>query len=73
MVTCEAGGQITIVVRDPGQGFEAASVADPLAPENVLKPGGRGIFLINQLMDEVDFRDGGREVEMRKRRDAAGV
>jgi len=32
-----------------------------------LKPSGRGIFLINQLMDEVAFKDGGREVQMRKR------
>jgi anti-sigma regulatory factor (Ser/Thr protein kinase) len=68
VVTCDDSGEIVIVVRDPGQGFEAAAVANPLDPENMLKPGGRGIFLINQLMDEVDFRDGGREVEMRKRK-----
>jgi serine/threonine-protein kinase RsbW len=43
-------------------------VADPLAPENIFKSSGRGIFLINQLMDQVDFRDGGRELQMRKRR-----
>ncbi len=40
---------------------------DPLAGENVLKSSGRGIFLINQLMDEVAFEDGGRELRMRKR------
>jgi serine/threonine-protein kinase RsbW len=73
VVTCDDDGDVLIVVRDPGSGFEASTVANPLAPENVLKPGGRGIFLINQLMDEVDFRDGGRELQMRKRRaDAAG-
>ena len=73
VVTCDDDGDVLIVVRDPGSGFEASTVANPLAPENVLKPGGRGIFLINQLMDEVDFRDGGRELLMRKRRaDAAG-
>jgi serine/threonine-protein kinase RsbW len=64
----EASGEVLIVVRDPGSGFECSDVANPLAPENVLKSSGRGIFLINQLMDEVDFRDGGREVQMRKRR-----
>ena len=69
VVTVDDKGELLVVVRDPGPGFEAASVANPLAPENVLKPGGRGIFLINQLMDEVDFRDGGREVQMRKRKD----
>ncbi|MBA3885589.1 MAG: ATP-binding protein, partial [Acidobacteria bacterium] len=45
----------------------------PLAPENLLKSGGRGVFLINQLMDTVGFRDGGREVEMRKRRADSGA
>jgi anti-sigma regulatory factor (Ser/Thr protein kinase) len=68
VVTVDDKGELLVVVRDPGPGFEAASVANPLAPENMLKPGGRGIFLINQLMDEVDFRDGGREVQMRKRK-----
>jgi anti-sigma regulatory factor (Ser/Thr protein kinase) len=68
-VAVQEPNEVTIVVRDPGSGFDAASVADPLAPENVLKPGGRGIFLINQLMDEVAFKDGGRELQMRKRRD----
>ena len=68
LVSCDERGDLTLVVRDPGDGFEAAVVADPLAPENVLKPGGRGVFLINHLMDTVDFRDGGREIVMRKRR-----
>jgi serine/threonine-protein kinase RsbW len=68
VITVDEAGELVIVVRDPGPGFEAAAIANPLDPENVLKPGGRGIFLINQLMDQVDFRDGGREVEMRKRK-----
>lgn len=68
MVTCDAEGEVMFVVRDPGMGFETAAVANPLAPENVLKPSGRGIFLINNLMDEVTFADGGREVQMKKKR-----
>ena len=71
LVSCDANGDLVVVVRDPGDGFEATAVADPCAPENVLKPGGRGVFLINQMMDSVDFRDGGREIEMRKRRPPA--
>jgi anti-sigma regulatory factor (Ser/Thr protein kinase) len=67
-VSCEEGGEVVVVIRDPGPGFDNAAVADPLAPENLLKAGGRGVFLINQLMDAAEFRDGGREVEMRKRR-----
>jgi serine/threonine-protein kinase RsbW len=69
VVTCDAAGEILIVVRDPGPGFDRTRVANPLDPENVLKPGGRGVFLINELMDEVAFEDGGRVVQMRKRRE----
>jgi anti-sigma regulatory factor (Ser/Thr protein kinase) len=66
-VTCDESGELMIVVRDPGTGFDAAAVPDPLATANLMKPSGRGVFLINQLMDEVAFADGGREVQMRKR------
>jgi anti-sigma regulatory factor (Ser/Thr protein kinase) len=67
VVNCDTDGEILIVVRDPGSGFDATTVADPLASQNVLKSSGRGIFLINQLMDEVAFKDGGRELQMRKK------
>ncbi len=66
VLTCAADGEIVIVVRDPGTGFDPAVVPHPLEGENVFKSSGRGVFLINQLMDEVAFRDGGREVLMRK-------
>jgi len=66
VVTCDTNHEIVIVVRDPGSGFDPAAVPDPLAADNVFKSSGRGVFLINQLMDEVAFRDGGREVQMRK-------
>jgi len=67
-VAIDQSGQVTVVVRDPGNGFDAANVPDPLDPDNVMKPGGRGVFLINRLMDDVRFTDGGRAVQMRKRR-----
>ena len=66
-VTCDASGEIVITVRDPGSGFDPSTIADPRDPENILKSSGRGIFLINGLMDDVTFADGGREVRMRKR------
>jgi anti-sigma regulatory factor (Ser/Thr protein kinase) len=68
VLTCDAKQGLVVVVRDPGSGFDPAAVPDPLAGENVFKSSGRGVFLINQLMDEVAFRDGGREVQMRKAR-----
>jgi anti-sigma regulatory factor (Ser/Thr protein kinase) len=68
VVNVTAEGEILITVRDPGQGFDPSKVADPLAPEDMLKPSGRGIFLINGLMDDVQFADGGRELQMKKRR-----
>jgi anti-sigma regulatory factor (Ser/Thr protein kinase) len=65
-VTCDAAGEVLIVVRDPGEGFDPASVPNPLDQQNLLKGSGRGVYLINQLMDEVRFHDRGREVHMRK-------
>lgn len=67
-VTIDEGRDLLIVVRDPGTGFDAGAVPNPLEGENALRSSGRGVFLINQLMDEVAFADGGREVQMRKRR-----
>ena len=67
-VAVDQSGEIVIVIRDPGSGFDPTTLANPLDPANMLKPGGRGIFLINGLMDEVHFADGGRELRMRKRK-----
>jgi serine/threonine-protein kinase RsbW len=46
---------LTVAVRDEGRGWDPATVPDPLAPENLLKSSGRGIFLIRAFMDEVRF------------------
>ncbi len=56
------------MVRDPGPGFDVAKVTDSLAAPNLLKPSGRGVCPINQLIDKVEFADGGREVVTQKRR-----
>lgn len=47
---------LIITVRDEGRGLDPAQIPDPLAPENLLKPHGRGIFLIRSFMDEVHIR-----------------
>jgi serine/threonine-protein kinase RsbW len=64
---------IAILVRDEGKGFDPDALPDPLAPENILKASGRGIFLIRSFMDEVAVRpapEGGMEVLMVKRSSA---
>jgi len=55
---------IKFVIKDEGSGFNYESLPDPTAPENLEKPGGRGIFLMKHLSDEVQFRDNGRVVEL---------
>ena len=65
---------IVIRVRDEGLGFDPEMVSDPLAPENLLKASGRGIFLIRSFMDEMVLQrapQGGMEVVMIKRVAAA--
>lgn len=64
------GVDLVIRVRDQGEGFDPSAVADPLAPENLLKPSGRGIFLIRSFMDDVQLvnaPEGGMEMRMLKR------
>jgi anti-sigma regulatory factor (Ser/Thr protein kinase) len=68
IVTTDEHAELVVAVRDPGPGFEPSTVPNPLDGENLFKGSGRGVFLINQLMDEVGFADGGREVQMKKRR-----
>ena len=66
--------KLTIRVRDQGEGFDPETVADPLAPENLLKSSGRGIFLIRNFMDDVQLQrapQGGMEIRMVKRVQAA--
>ena len=67
-VSYDQSGEVVMVVRDSGPGFDPSAIADPLDGANILKPSGRGIFLIYELMDDVQFADGGREVRMRKKK-----
>ena len=69
-VSCDEARGMIIVVRDPGDGFDPATLPSPVTGERLYAEHGRGIFLINRLMDEVRFRKGGTEIWMRK--DTAG-
>ena len=57
-------GLIKFKVQDEGDGFNYHLLPDPTAPENISKPGGRGIFLMKHLSDEVDFKENGKVVEL---------
>jgi serine/threonine-protein kinase RsbW len=65
-----APAELLIRVRDHGAGFEPDELPDPLAPENLLKASGRGIFFMRSFMDDVRIQratGGGMEVRMVKR------
>jgi serine/threonine-protein kinase RsbW len=65
-----APSELVVRVLDQGEGFEPEEVADPLAPENILKSSGRGIFFMRNFMDDVTLRrgdEGGMEVRMVKK------
>lgn len=55
---------IKFIIEDEGNGFNFHDLPDPTAPENVEEPGGRGIFLMKHLSDEVNFKENGRCVEL---------
>lgn len=65
-VACDDAHGMLIIVTDPGDGFDPANVPDPLLAENLYSSHGRGIYLINRLMDHVEFKRGGTEIHMCK-------
>jgi serine/threonine-protein kinase RsbW len=69
-IDCSVSGDreqgILIVVRDPGNGFDPASIPSPTDDSNLHSDHGRGILLINKLMDEVKHERNGTVIRMRK-------
>ena len=65
-VACDESRGMLIIVSDPGQGFDPLSVPSPLLAERLYAEHGRGLYLINQLMDRVWFTQGGTRIHMRK-------
>lgn len=66
LINCSTVNQyrICISVEDEGGGFDANALPDPTAPENLENPGGRGVFLMRHLSDDISFVNEGRRVEM---------
>ena len=64
----QTGKDLVITIRDQGPGLDISKIPDPLAPENLMKTSGRGIFLIRSFMDEVEFHPSqtGTEVKLIK-------
>jgi serine/threonine-protein kinase RsbW len=67
LVACDEQRGVLIIVRDPGNGFDPKGIPSCTVGENLYSNHGRGIFLINQLMDEVKFHKNGTEIHMVKR------
>ena len=67
IVACDDQAGVLIIVRDPGEGFDPNAIPSCTVGENLFSNHGRGIFLINQLMDEVKFHKNGTEIHMVKR------
>jgi serine/threonine-protein kinase RsbW len=64
-VGCDDSRRLLIVIRDPGPGFDPSSIPSPVVGQNLFSTHGRGIFLINQLVDEVHYEKGGTEIHMK--------
>jgi serine/threonine-protein kinase RsbW len=67
-VGIEPGCNVLIIVKDEGKGFDPSQLPNPVVGENVFMAHGRGIFLINHLMENVNFRfDRGTAIYMRRK------
>lgn len=58
-------GDLVIVVKDEGAGFDYSNVADPTNEINIRKESGRGIFIMKNMADEVVYFDGGTKVSIK--------
>lgn len=59
-----ADDELVVVVKDSGEGFDYENLPDPTLPENIEKDSGRGVFLIKNLADKVEFLDNGSRIKM---------
>jgi serine/threonine-protein kinase RsbW len=64
-VACDESRRLLVVIRDPGPGFDPSAIPNPVKGQNLLSTHGRGVFLINQLVDEVHYEKGGTEIHMK--------
>jgi anti-sigma regulatory factor (Ser/Thr protein kinase) len=72
IVLAVSPGCVVVEVSDSGIGFDARAVSDPTLPERQLAPGGRGIFLMRRLVDEVSYNASGNTVRLTVRQPPNG-
>lgn len=58
--------KLNVEVEDKGKGFDYKHMPDPTANDNIMKGSGRGVYLINNLMDEVEHNESGNKIKMMK-------
>jgi serine/threonine-protein kinase RsbW len=63
-----SGDEVRVEITDEGTGFDPAGITAPLLPEELDRPNGRGLFLIQQLIDDVSFNDRGNSICLTLRR-----
>jgi serine/threonine-protein kinase RsbW len=61
-----SSSRVKVRIKDQGEGFDLASVADPTQGANLLRPSGRGVYLMRSIMDSVEYKEGGRVLELEK-------
>jgi anti-sigma regulatory factor (Ser/Thr protein kinase) len=66
-VEAKSDGETCVEVRDSGSGFDVRSVRDPTDPSHLLLPGGRGVFIMRRLVDEVEYNKAGNSVSLKMR------
>ncbi len=65
LISCrKRGHQIRVIISDEGSGFDPVNIPDPTNADHIEVEGGRGVFLMKQLTDEINFLDHGRTVEL---------
>lgn len=58
------GNKLVISVKDEGTGFDPDSIPNPLKEENLMNIGGRGVYLIREYADDLEFDENGTRLEM---------
>jgi serine/threonine-protein kinase RsbW len=67
------GRRAVVVVTDSGHGFDSTCLCDPTDPLHLLSPGGRGVYLMRQLVDHVEYNEAGNEVRLTMDRHGKGA